>query len=507
MELYSIAFIGFVLISVLVHEIAGKKSANRQWVIRLIASAAFYIAIAKWRAVFLAISALTVWFGAIKLDEVAQRAADKSISRDAATRQKRGIAAILIIANLGILIVTKYILPIAGHTIILPLGISYYTLMAVSYVIDVYGEKYKSERSLAKLALYMTWFPQMLQGPINRYDTVSTTLFKTYRVSTDSIRRNALLFLFGAIKKYAIANVMINTVGEIFGGDLSQKPGGFLFAGAVLYAICQYADFSGGIDMMFAVSRLFGVEMDINFRQPYFAKSLSEFWRRWHITLGTFMKNYVFFPFAVSKKVLAANKKIGNKLGKHMARSIVGGIGNILVFFLVGLWHGPKLHFVLWGLYNGIIIAISDMCAPAFSRMTTLMHIKDKSRAWNLFRIIRTFVIVCFAGYFDYIEELSDSITAFKNTILHFGPNLSRLWMLDLFNSKVLSVQKVTVFAIAVVLLFIVDVIKENKGDPAKIICDRPAILRWPVLYIMLILLLMSFTLVGTDAGFMYAAF
>ena len=507
MELYSAAFIGFVIISVIVHEILGRKCADRQWWVRLAVSVVFYAAISKWRILFLAASALTIWYGAVRMEAIADRAGDGGISKADAKRRKKLIAAALIIINLGILALTKYALPVMSHPIILPLGISYYTLMSVSYIVDVYGEKYKCEKNPAKIALYLTWFPQILQGPINRYDTVSASLFGSNKINLDIIKRNALLFLFGALKKYAIANVMIGTVGEIFGGDLSQKPGGFLFTGALLYAICQYADFSGGIDMMFAVSGLFGVKMDLNFRQPYFARSLSEFWRRWHITLGSFMKSYVFFPFAASKRILALNSKIGKKFGKHTARSVIGGIANIIVFFLVGLWHGPKLHFLLWGLYNGLIIALSDMCAPAFSRARSAAHIKDDNKALNVFRIIRTFAIVCLAGYFDYIESFSDSVIAFKNTFLHFGPSLSRLWILDLFNSKVLSAQKVTVFAIALVILFAVDILKENKADPVKILCDRPAILRWPVLYILIILLLMSFTLVGADAGFMYAAF
>ena len=507
MELYSAAFIGFVIISVIVHETVGRKCANRQWIVRLAVSVAFYTAIAKWRIIFLAISAFTIWYGAIRLETIADKTSEKSISKSDAKRLKRKIATILVIVNLGILVITKYVLPVMSHPIILPLGISYYTLMSVSYVIDVFGEKYKCEKNPAKLALYLIWFPQILQGPINRYDSISESLFGSNLICSDSLKRNALLFLFGALKKYAIANVMIGTVGEVFGGDLSQKPGGFLLTGAFLYAVCQYADFSGGIDMMFAISQLFGVKMDQNFRQPYFAKSLAQFWRRWHITLGSFMKSYVFFPFAANKHILALNKRIGNKLGKHMARSVIGGMGNILVFFLVGLWHGPKLHFILWGLYNGLIIAVSDMCAPVFSRARSFAHIEDTNKAWNTFRIIRTFAIVCFAGYFDYIEDFSDSIIAFKNTLLHFGPGISRLWILDLFNSKVLSVQKVTVFTLAVVILFVADVLKENKADPVKILCDRPAVVRWPVYYTMIILLLMSFTLVGAEAGFMYAAF
>jgi len=505
MELYSAAFIGFVIISVILCEMVGRKSPNMQWILRLIVSVAFYAVICEWRILFLAASVVTIWYGGLRLEKVT--ADSKGSPKKLVKRKKKSIVAAIVTANLAILAIAKYILPITGHPILLPLGISYYTLMAVSYIVDVYGKKYESEKNPAKLALYMTWFPQMLQGPINRYDGLSETLFGTHHISREDIKRNALLFLFGAFKKYAIANVMIGTVGEIYGGDLAQKPGGFLFAGAVLYAICQYADFSGGIDMMLAVSGLFGVKMSKNFTQPYFAGSIAEFWRRWHITLGSFMRDYVFYPFALSKPFSRLGKKLASRFGNHMSRSVIGGIGNILVFFLVGLWHGPKLHFILWGLFNGVIIAVSDMCEPAFARMRTLCHINSDGRAWKLFRIARTFIIICLAGYFDYIENPADSLIAFKNTFLHFGPSLSRLWMLDLFDSKILSVQKITAFLICVLILFVVDVIKELKKDPIRLYLERPVFVRWPLIYIVMILLLMSFTLANNNAGFMYAAF
>ncbi|MCR5474794.1 MAG: hypothetical protein K6F28_06260 [Lachnospiraceae bacterium] len=505
MELYSAAFIGFVIITVLVHEIVGNRNEGRQWIVRLSASAVFYAAISGWRIIFIAFSTLVIWYGGKKLEALS---GDKTIpDKKLKKRKKKAVVALIAVLNLGILLVSKYLLPAAGHPILLPVGISYYTLMAVSYTVDVYGGKYKSEGNIAKLALYMTWFPQILQGPINRYDHVSATLFAPYHACREDIRKNLWLFVVGALKKYAIANVMIGTVGEIFGGDLSQKPGGFLFAGALLYALCQYGDFSGGIDMMVAVSRTFGVQMNSNFSQPYFAGSIAEFWRRWHITLGSFMKDYVFYPFALCSPVMKLYKKAGKRWGDHMARSVVGGIGNILVFLLVGLWHGPRLHFILWGLFNGVIIAFSDMCEPVYARLCATFHIRRDGRPWGIFRIVRTFIIICFAGYFDYIEKPADSLIAFKNTFLHFGPGISRLWMIDLFNSNILSLQKVVVFALAVFILFTVDIMKEKKMDPVKAFLGRRAAVRWPLAYALLILILMSFTVAGNNAGFMYAAF
>ncbi|MCR5830885.1 MAG: hypothetical protein K6G67_01935 [Lachnospiraceae bacterium] len=507
MELYSAAFIGFILISVLLHEAVGKRRGDRQWVIRLAVSVVFYAAVSKWRMIFLAVSMASVWLGTKMMDRVSGKDFGETVSKSVIKRRKRMIAAVLVTVNIGILAVTKYLLPVVDHPILLPLGISYYTLMAVSYVIDVYGEKYKAEDNPAKLALYLVWFPQMLQGPINRYDNMQHTLFEPHKISADSVKKCVLLFMFGAFKKYAIANVMIGPVGEIFGGDLGQKPGGFLFIGAVLYALCQYADFSGGIDMMMAASVLFGVRMDINFRQPYFARSIADFWRRWHITLGSFMRDYVFYPFATQRHVMKLSKKLGKKFGKHAARSVIGGMSNVLVFFLVGLWHGPKIHFVLWGLYNGVIIALSDALTPAFARMRTLCRINEKGRIWDGFRIIRTFVIICFAGYFDCIERPADSFIAFKNTLLHFNASLSRLWVIDLFDSKILSEQKVIVFALAVLLLIIMDVIAEKGKDAAETFLKRPLAVRWILAYAVIILFLMSFTVVGDRAGFMYAAF
>ncbi|MCR5302062.1 MAG: hypothetical protein K6E49_06440 [Lachnospiraceae bacterium] len=502
MELYSVAFIGFVIISAVIHEAVGRKCPKSQWIVRLAASVVFYAGISGWKMIFLAISILTVWCAGISFDSAVRK-----YDKEEALRRKRMSAFILVIINLSILALTKYLLPAVSHPILLPLGISYYTLMAVSYIIDIYGEKYESEHNPLRLALYLMWFPQMLQGPVNRFGNISPTLYGTYRVSVPDVKKALMLFAFGAFKKYAIANVMIGTVAEIFGGDITEKPGGFLFTGAVLFALCQYADFSGGIDMMMAASELFGVKMDVNFRQPYFAGSIAQFWRRWHITLGSFMKDYVFFPFALTHPVMKLNNKLVKKYGRHCARSVVGGLGNLLVFFLVGLWHGSQLHFLLWGLYNGMIIAVSDMCDPLFARMRSAFRIDAKSRSWNVFRIVRTFILICLAGYFDYIERVRDCFTAFKNTFLHFSPSLSRLWLLDLFNSRILSVQKITVFILAVAVLFTTDVISERKKDPAAVFSGLPAAARWPLAYAFLILLLMSFTLVGDNAGFMYAAF
>ena len=128
-----------------------------------------------------------------------------------------------------------------------------------------------------------------------------------------------------------------------------------------MYSFQQYADFSGGIDIVTGAAQLFGIELAPNFRQPYFSISLGDFWRRWHISLGSWMRDYVFYPFALLKPVQKLGKKISKRFGKHLGVVLPASIANILVFFLVGIWHGPEVHYILWGLYNGIVIALSDI--------------------------------------------------------------------------------------------------------------------------------------------------
>jgi len=381
MELYSMAFFLFVAVSILLHEIVGKVKAEYQWLVKLAASMGFYVFITKLQFIFLFISILVVWASGNYLDNIIKdgksKRKNKELSREQKnllrkleTTRKRLVLFTCLSINIGILIAVKMILPFRIDNLVLPLGISFYTFMAISYLVDVYGGKYEAERNLGKIALYLSWFPQIIQGPINRFDFVSNTLYGSYRLKFADFKASCLLFIFGAMKKYALANVLAPSVNEVFLRDnISDLPGSFLLFTAFLFAIQQYADFSGGINMVMAVSGMFGVKMNENFRQPYFSKSVGEFWRRWHISLGSFLRDYVFYPFALLPGMLKLNDKISSRFGKHAGRSIIAGMGNLLVFLIVGIWHGSALHYIAWGLYNGIIIVISDSMSPVFDKI------------------------------------------------------------------------------------------------------------------------------------------
>lgn len=484
-------YLGLVIVALILNEIIGKRTHGKQWIIRCVVSLFFYILIAKFKVVFLLVSAFSIWIAGLSFDFKVNR---------------RFIFWGVFALNIGLLVCVKYIFT-SDSSIVAPLGISFYTLCAVSYLIDVYNGKYLPERNFFKLFLFVSWFPQMIQGPINRYDSIKEDLYSDHFVSWGELKTSALLFLFGAIKKYAIADALMPSVNEILGNDVSVLPGAYLLFGAVLFAIAQYADFSGGIDMVLAVSNVLGVKMADNFLQPYFSKSISEFWRRWHISLGAWMRDYIFYPFAISKPIAKFTKKNNKRFGKQISRSITGGIANIIVFSLVGLWHGPQLHYLIWGLYNGLIIAISDALVPLFTKMKGFARIDDNSCGFKLFQIIRTFILIVFAGYFDIVSDVKSGLICFRNTFSNFGLNKSCSLILALFSDELLTTRLIMVVCVAIVLVLFTSILKEKNIKPYAWLESKALPIRWIVYYMFIFLLLFSFTAISGIGGFMYAAF
>lgn len=518
MAFYSVAFFGFVLLFLILHDLIGDMFPRFQWIVRLLAGVCFFVYLSGVKTIFIIVSALTIWSGALLIDQISKNGKafrkqeglskeEKDLSKKQTKKQMRIYLTCVIVFNLLLLFFVKYLFPITGHPVALPLGISFYTLQAVSYIVDVYGGKYEPQKNPAKVLLYLCWFPQLIQGPINRYDLVHEDLYRTYRLHAPQLRYALYMFLFGAVKKYAIADLLAPVVNSALGNESASYPGSYVFLGALLFAIRQYADFSGGIDMSMGISLLFGVKMNDNFKQPYFSTSLAQFWRRWHITLGAWMRDYVFYPFVTLKGVSKLQKTLSRRFGDHTSRSVIGGISNVIVFALVGLWHGPEKHYLAWGLYNGIIIAASDALSPLFSKVNTLLHIKEDSKGLYVFRIVRTFLIVVFAGFFDVIGPVRTGISCFINTFLHFNISEGIAMFGKLFENRVTSVQALVTATVATCLLFANSVMKERGTSPLSSLVNRRYYIRWVVCFSLIMLLMYSFTVSSGIRGFMYAAF
>ena len=285
-----------------------------------------------------------------------------------------------------------------------------------------------------------------------------------------------------------------------------DMPGSVIVAGILMYSAQQYADFSGGIDLVLGIALLFGIRMTPNFRQPYFAVSLGDFWRRWHISLGSWMRDYVFYPFALTKKMQRLGKWGISHLGKHVGRVLPACLGNILVFFIVGIWHGAQLHFILWGLYNGIVIAVSELLEPVFIKCNAILHIKTESKGFHVFRIVRTFLVVNVGWYFDRIVNFSDCMLCFKNTLMNFRMGAFGEYMTMLMEG-VLSLKVLLIVLVAITVVFIHSLLSEKEVDVFDFLSRRHIVVRWGTYYIMLMLIQISMSYVARTEAFMYAVF
>ena len=437
----------------------------------------------------------------IRKDKSIDRARRKEI-KAAFDKKRRMILWTIIVINFGMLAVLKYLHPFFEGFLI-PLGISFYMFISIGYLVDIYFEKYEAEKNPFRFLLFVSFFPQLIQGPINRYDQMKEQLYGRHTLDWYRCKRALILILFGLLKKYTIANLLVHEIANILDAPTEKTPGSAIVFAILLYSAQQYADFSGGIDIVMGVAELFGIKMMPNFRQPYFSVSLGDFWRRWHISLGAWMRDYVFYPFALTAPMQKFGKWAKKHLNVHFGRVLPASIANILVFFLVGIWHGSQWHFIFWGLYNGIVIAGSDICAPLFAKITERLHINVKSKAFYLFRIIRTFIIVNIGWYFDRIYDIRDCFLCMKNTIFNF-----QMSQLDEFLGPILKIMPTKAYVIVTVALCIVfadSVIKERGKDAITLLDNRPLVLRWLLYLGMIFMILESFNFAVDAGGFMYA--
>lgn len=291
--------------------------------------------------------------------------------------QKKIILILDIIFNLALLGYFKYFnfameiintcigKQIEAKEIALPIGISFFTFQILSYIIDLYRGKYKAQKNIINLALYISFFPQLIAGPIVRYEDINEQL-ETRKCTLEKTAEGVRRFIYGLAKKVIIANSVAFTVDQIYALEPTQVTGMLAWVGAIFYTLQIYYDFSGYSDMAIGLGKMFGFEFLENFNYPYLSCSVQEFWQRWHMSLGTWFREYVYIPLG------------GNRKGA--ART---NINVLIVFFLTGLWHGASFNFILWGIYYGVLQIIERFGFRKFL---------DKHRIFSHIYTILTFV-------------------------------------------------------------------------------------------------------------------
>ncbi|MFC0539587.1 MBOAT family O-acyltransferase [Pelagicoccus mobilis] len=312
-------------------------------------------------------------------------AINRFLSNGEATHAK-AILVIGIIVNLAILIYYKYagflissvIFPTVGEVdllvlfsdVILPLGISFYTFQSISYIIDVYRDPDNVQKNLPNCALYISFFPQLVAGPIVRYKEIRLALSEREH-SIKNISSGVELFIIGLFKKIVVANTISKIAGEVFDGEVSGIGALASWLALLCYSLQIYYDFSGYTDMARGLARMFGFELPVNFKLPYSAKSVQEFWRKWHITLSNWFRDYLYIPLG------------GNRV------SMFKSVRNLwVVFLLCGLWHGASLNFVIWGAIHGMLLSLERGRFSDFLKSTPTLF----QRSYLLFVVMISWV-------------------------------------------------------------------------------------------------------------------
>ena len=428
MSFVSLRFLAFFVLLFAVYYLVPKRL---QWMVLLCASMIFYAFAGLFGCFFILSTALTVHFGALSLQKMTARQSawlaahkaeltkeERSEKKAALKRKKRLLLTAVLVFNFGVLCLFKYFdfgdLTVFGFSWVVPLGISFYTFQSTGYLIDVYWENVSAEPNFFKTLLFTSFFPQVTQGPISVYDDLAKELFVPHPYVYENFALGARRFFWGLFKKLMIADFLAPYVHEVF-TNYAWYSGYIALLGAFAYSVQIYADFSGYMDMACGVSKMLGITLTENFDRPYFSKSVAEYWRRWHISLGVWFKRYIYFPVAMAKWNKRLGKTVSAKLSRGFGKNVPASVALIATWAATGIWHGSSAGYLAWGLLNGAFIIVSLWTDPVFAAWKKKRGINEAAFPWRAFVTVRTFVLVTFIKVLPEVGTLRDGLGLWRH--------------------------------------------------------------------------------------------
>ena len=427
-----------------------------RWILLLTSSYYFYMCWKPEYVILIMCSTLIDYFAA------------RRMSLHSEQKRRRKYLALSLMCNLGILFFYKYFNFLSASVsdalqvvniyydvpvfqVLLPVGISFYTFQTLSYTIDVYKGRIPAERHLGIYALYVSFWPQLVAGPIERTRHLLPQLKQHYEFDYARVTSGLRLMLWGLFKKVVIADQLAIYVNRVY-NNVDSFQGAPLLLATFFFAIQIYCDFSGYTDMARGAARVMGYDLMENFRRPYFAKSIREFWQRWHISLSTWFRDYVYIPLGGSRQV---------KWRWYY---------NLLITFLLsGLWHGANWTFVIWGALHGCYIVIENMTASFQNRIAAYVCVNKNSFTNRAIRVSITMAMICFAWIFFRANSLADACYVVRNMFL--------------FNSSDVGIDIIGLSSFLRILfllsiLFAVDIM-ERKQLLVQVALKLPLVVRW----------------------------
>ena len=358
-----------------------------------------------------------------------------------------------------------------------------------------------------KFALFVSYFPQIIQGPISRYDELASQLYGEHDYEYGRVKFGVQRAIWGYFKKLVVAERISFLTSYVFENyQLENLRGAILFLSVLLYGIQVYADFSGGMDIVLGISEVFGITLTENFRQPFMAKSVAEFWQRWHMTLGFWMRDYIFYPLALSKPFAKFGKFLRKKIGNRAGKVIPTSLASFIVFVIVGIWHGAAWKYVFYGVFMAAFVSAGTLFADFYASMRKVCHINEEQRWWQLFQTVRTVFIITLGRYFSCAPTLTDALKMWGRTFSVFNPKV----IVDgTFYGLGLSTRGLYLMLISVLIIFIVDVIHEN-GIRIRPALERQHAVVRVVVYIIAIFSILIFGVYGIGfeaSNFIYQGF
>lgn len=466
----------------------------------LVASYYFYMSWNPKYALLLAFSTAVTWVSGLLLGKLASRGGTARFADDERriVFRKKLVVAGSFVVNLGILAFFKYFDFVLNNInvtlavfslqpfekpfdLLLPVGISFYTFQALSYTMDVYRAQVAPERNILKYALFVSFFPQLVAGPIERSKNLLSQVNECHKINLwnyERVARGLILMVWGYFLKMVIADRAAIFVNEVY-GNWEVYGSCELVIGTVLFAFQILCDFAGYSIIAIGAARVMGFELMENFNAPYFATSIQDFWRRWHISLSTWFRDYLYFPLGGSRCSKA----------KHYR--------NIMIVFVVsGLWHGASWSFVIWGFLHGAYQVVGIATRGLRGRCWRRLGVKTDALSWRFGRVVFTFLLVCVAWVFFRADSVSDAFGILGNIVCYWDP-----WVL--FDGSImrlgLSELEFHILIGALCVLFAADLGRRFLGMPVdELLMSQNLIFRWAVV-IGLVLAVFVFGVYGPD--------
>lgn len=476
MDFLTLTFAVFFILSVSIYYSIPKKF---RWMVLLVSSLVFYLWSVPYLVIYLLFSAVTTYAYGRWTDHFEKRS--------------KGLLAVVVIANLLVLLFVKFYtlcqekLHLPAVQILVPMGISFYTLQVIAYCVDIYKGKIKAQENFLKYLLFVSFFPQILQGPIPRYEQMQDQLYEGHTFEYQTFRYGFQMILWGMFLKMVIADRAALFVNTVF-PQYHMYEGTMLAVAAVLYSIQLYTDFLGCVCIAMGAAEVYGIHLQSNFARPYRAVSIKDFWRRWHISLSSWLRDYVYIPLGGSRK---------GKLRRY---------GNLMITFLVsGIWHGSGLQYLFWGLMQGGYQIGGELLMPVRSGVKRLLRIRENSWFYVLWQRICTFGLITLSWVVFRADSLRSGLAMIKRIFTDVTP-----WIFfdgTLYTCGV-SAGQFLVLILCILLVMFIEHLQE-KGAVREMIAGQHLLIRWGI-YLGAIALIAVFGVYGPgyDATqFLYGQF